>query len=74
MTQLFDQLDDDLRIPDDHIHFPDPMHLDQISDTRSVDHRCRGGVRRVRSHDRKAAMHVASLSPLHRPECTDPRL
>ena len=31
MTQLFDQLDDDLQIPDDHVHFPDPMHLDVIS-------------------------------------------
>ncbi len=28
---LFAQLDPDLRIPDDHIHFPDPLALDRIS-------------------------------------------
>lgn len=28
---LFDQLAPDLRIPDDHIHFPDPLNLDRIS-------------------------------------------
>jgi glucosamine-6-phosphate deaminase len=28
---VFDQLDTDLRIPDDQIHFPDPLHLERIS-------------------------------------------
>jgi len=28
---LFDRLDPDLRIPDAHVHFPDPMNLDQLS-------------------------------------------
>jgi len=28
---LFSQLDADLRIPPDHIHFPDPLRLDEIS-------------------------------------------
>lgn len=30
-SQVFDQLDEDLRIPSDHIHFPHPLHLDEIS-------------------------------------------
>lgn len=30
-TQVFNQLDEDLRIPEDHIHFPNPLHLDEIS-------------------------------------------
>jgi len=29
---LFDCLEDEIRIPDDHIHFPDPLHLDRISE------------------------------------------
>lgn len=29
---VFDRLDDDLRIPADHIHFPDPSALDSISE------------------------------------------
>lgn len=29
---LFDCLEAEIRIPDDHIHFPDPLHLDWISD------------------------------------------
>ncbi len=28
---VFNQLDPDLRIPDDQIHFPNPLHLDRIS-------------------------------------------
>lgn len=28
---LFSQLDPDLRVPADHIHFPDPLRLDEIS-------------------------------------------
>lgn len=30
-TQVFNQLDEDLRIPEDHVHFPHPLHLDEIS-------------------------------------------
>ncbi|MBW6474580.1 MAG: hypothetical protein K0B14_15745 [Anaerolineaceae bacterium] len=30
-TQVFHQLDEDLRIPANHIHFPHPLHLDEIS-------------------------------------------
>ena len=29
---VFDQLDDDLRIPGDQVHFPDPLALDRISE------------------------------------------
>lgn len=29
---LFERLDPDLRIPEDHIHFPNPLHLDWISE------------------------------------------
>lgn len=29
---LFERLDPDLRIPEDHIHFPKPLHLDWISE------------------------------------------
>jgi glucosamine-6-phosphate deaminase len=28
---LFDQLDADLRLPDEQAHFPDPLHLDRLS-------------------------------------------
>jgi glucosamine-6-phosphate deaminase len=31
MTQVFNQLEEELRIPLEQIHFPDPLHLDQIS-------------------------------------------
>jgi len=31
VTQVFNQLDKDLQMPLDHIHFPDPLHLDEIS-------------------------------------------
>jgi glucosamine-6-phosphate deaminase len=31
MTQVFNQLEEELRIPLEHIHFPDPLHLDEIS-------------------------------------------
>ena len=30
-TQVFNQLDEELRIPEDHIHFPHPFQLDEIS-------------------------------------------
>jgi len=44
---LFAQLDLTLRIPQDHIHFPDPMNLDQISrailDVGGID-TCYGGI------------------------------
>lgn len=32
MKNLFDCLDPDIRIPDNQIHFPDPLHLDWISE------------------------------------------
>ena len=31
-TQVFNQLDEDLRIPEDHVHFPHPLKLDEISE------------------------------------------
>ncbi|MBE0685200.1 MAG: glucosamine-6-phosphate isomerase [Anaerolineaceae bacterium] len=31
ISQFFNQLDEELRIPSDQIHFPDPLHLDAIS-------------------------------------------
>ncbi|RPI35079.1 MAG: glucosamine-6-phosphate isomerase [Chloroflexota bacterium] len=33
---LFDCLDAEIRIPDDHIHFPDPLNLDRISERIQV--------------------------------------
>jgi glucosamine-6-phosphate deaminase len=31
LTQVFNQLEEELRIPLDQIHFPNPLHLDEIS-------------------------------------------
>lgn len=31
LSQVFNQIDEDLRIPTDHVHFPHPLHLDEIS-------------------------------------------
>jgi glucosamine-6-phosphate deaminase len=47
LTQVFDQMDEELRIPLDQIHFPDPFHLDEISHqiqiTGGID-TCYGGI------------------------------
>lgn len=32
LANLFERLDPEIRIPDDHIHFPDPLNLDWISE------------------------------------------